>query len=53
MRSSVSRWAFFVTHKLRIFFLLGKPGELDSVGEFTEIEGRKQSSAWCRGLIRA
>ena len=35
------------------FSLLGNPGELESVGEFTKVEGRKQSSAWCRGLIRA
>ena len=35
------------------FFPLGNPGELDSVGEFTKIEGRKQSSAWCGVLIRA
>ena len=26
------------------------PAEIDSVGEFKEIEGQKRSSAWCRGL---
>ena len=37
-----SGWAPFVTHILRVFSLLGNPAELDSVGEFTKIEGRKQ-----------
>ena len=26
------------------------PVDLDRLGEFTEIEGPKRSSAWCRGL---
>ena len=38
---------------VRLFFF-GEPRRaFDSVGEFTKVEGRKQSSAWCRGLIRS
>ena len=29
-----------------VFSLVRNPPELDSVGEFTEIEGQKQSSTW-------
>ena len=50
---SVSRWAPFVAHILRVFSFLGNPGQHDSVGESAKDEGQRQSSAWCRGLIRA
>ena len=42
---SVSRWA--VAHILRVFSLVWNPAELGSVGEFTEVEAQKRSSAWC------
>ena len=44
---------FWSPNILRVFFSFSKFGEPRRVGEFTKIEGRKQSSAWCRGLIRA
>ena len=39
-----------MAHMLRFFSVVRSPVELDSVGEFTEIEGQKRSSAWCRGI---
>ena len=47
---SVSRWAPFVAHILRVFRLVRNPVDVDRLGEFTEIEGPKRCSAWCRGL---
>ena len=32
------------------FSLARNPAELDGAGEFTEVEGQMQSSAWCQGL---
>ena len=43
---SVSRWAPFVAHILRVVSLVRNPAELDRVGEFTEVEGQTWSSAW-------
>ena len=48
--SSVSRVGPLVWLIYCAFFPCEEPVELDSVGEFTEIEGQKRSSAWCRGF---
>ena len=37
-------------HMLRVFCLVRNPVDLDRLAEFTEIEGPKRCSAWCRGL---
>ena len=40
-----------MTHILRVFSLLGNPGELDSVGEFTRLKGESRAVPGAEALF--